>query len=237
MNSFLLIGIFLSIILGLSSFVASNNFIVGIVILLLCILYFLFFANKMFKKYQTKIKRFHQCYHFINSFITSLSVNASLTSAYDSAVQNISLESFNEIENIDSLKDIDKLEHLGKYFRFNVYSLFLDLIHIYEEQGGDILKMSHYLLNELRLVEEYLSESEIITKKKLIEFIILWILTIGIMVFLRFVLSYFFDMITKHIFYPIGIGVICLFCLLSIHLAITRITKIEIKGWNDDEKI
>ena len=237
MSTFLVVSISISVVLGLSSFIASNNFIVAGVVLAVSLLYFLIFANKKFRKHQIKIKRFHQCYHFINSFITSLSVRSSISTAYETSIQNVSLDIEKEIENIDSLKDIDKLEQLGRYFKFSVYSLFLDLLHLYEEQGGNILEMSYHLLNETRLIEEYISESELLVKKKLTEFAILWILTIGIMVFLRFVISEFFITMTKQIFYPIGIGLISLFCLLSIHLSVSRMTSMEIKGWDDAEKI
>ena len=113
----------------------------------------------------------------------------------------------------------------------------MDLINIYEEQGGNILEMSHYLLEETRLIEEYISSSKSITKKKMVEFAILWLLTLGIMVFMRFALSQFFDVIAKQIFYPTGILFVCLFCVLSIHIAICKMTKLQIRGWNDAEKI
>ena len=113
----------------------------------------------------------------------------------------------------------------------------MDLINIYQEQGGNILEMSHYLLEEVRLIEEYISISKSITKKKMVEFTILWLLTLGIMVFMRFALTQFFNTITKQIFYPIGILSICLFCLLSIHIAISKMSKLQIRGWNDAEKI
>lgn len=237
MNNVLIIGIVISVILGVASFVASNNYIVGVVILALSILYFLFIAKPIFKKYETKISRFDQCYHFINTFIVSLSIKASSSAAYESAVQ-VMPESFSkEIENVESFTQRDKLDHINKYFRFHVFSLFIDLINLYEEEGGDILQMSHYLLEEARMVEEYITASKVIARKRVTEFAILWVLTIGIMVFLRFALSQFFNTIAKQIFYPIGIGFICLFCLMSIHFALSKMTKLQIRGWDDNEKI
>ena len=237
MNQVVIYGIIISLIIGIASFVASNNIIVGAVTLTLGILYFIFLAKPMFTKYQTKTKRFRECYHFINTFIISLSVKATVQGAYESAISAMPEDFINNIENIDTFTTKEKLEHLNKYFRFHVFSLFLDLINIYEEQGGDILNMSNHLLDETRIIEEYISESSSISKKKTVEFAILWFLTLGIMVFLRFALSQFFDTLSKKIFYPIGIGAICLFCLISIHFAIMRICQLEIKGWDDAEKI
>ena len=237
MNSVLTIGIIISVILGVTSFVASNNYIIAIAVLVLSILYFLFIAKPMMKKYETKIKRFDECYHFINTFIVSLSIKGSVTASYESALQVMPSDFTSSIENIEAFSQKDKLDHINKYFRFHVFSLFIDLINIYEEQGGNILEMSHYLLEETRLTEEYISSSKSIAKKKMTEFAILWLLTIGIMVFMRFALSQFFKTISKQVFYPIGILAICLFCLFSIHMAISKMTKLQIRGWNDAEKI
>ena len=237
MNSVLTIGIIISVILGVTSFVASNNFIIAIVVLVISILYFVFIARPLINKYETKIRRFDECYHFINTFIVSLSIKGSVTSSYESSIQVMPDSFISSIENIETFSQQDKLDHINKYFRFHVFSLFVDLINIYEEQGGNILEMSHYLLEETRLIEEYITTSKNITKKKMVEFAILWILTLGIMVFMRFALSQFFNVIAKQIFYPIGILFICLFCLLSIHVALCKMTKLKIRGWNDNEKI
>lgn len=237
MNNFLTIGIIISVILGVAGFVASNNYIVGITILTLTILYFVFLARPLIQKYQTKIQRFNECYTFVHNYIVSLSMKNSVVAAYESAASSMP-ESFSKsIENIETFSEQDKLEHIHKYFRFHIFSLFIDLINIYQEEGGDILEMSHYLLEESRQVEEYISTSKLIAKKKMVEFAILWLLTIGIMIFLRFALSQFFITISKQLFYPIGIGLICLFCLFSIHFAILKMCKLNIRGWNDNEKI
>ena len=237
MNNVLTIGIIISVILGVAGFVASNNYIVGAVILILSILYFVFLANPLFKKYLLKINRFNECYNFINNYIVSLSMKNSIVSAYESAISSMP-ESFSQyIENIETFSEEDKLEHIHKYFRFHVFSLFIDLINIYQDEGGDILEMSHYLLEEARQVEEYISTSKLIAKKKMVEFAILWLLTLGIMIFLRFALSQFFITISKQFYYPIGIGMICLFCLFSIHFALLKMCKLNVRGWNDSEKI
>ncbi len=237
MNQIITIEIVISLIFGVASFVATNNYIVGIICFVLTILYFLIVARALFKKYLVKINRFRECYHFINNFIVSLSIKGTISSAYDSTVSSMPDTFINSIENIESFSQKDKLEHLGKYFKFHVFSLFIDLVNLYQEQGGNILDMSHYLLEETRQIEEYITMSTLIGRKRVVEFAILWMLTISIMVFMRFALSQFFETITKQLFYPIGIGAIILFALLSIHIAISKMCKLKIKGWNDNEKI
>lgn len=233
MSSFLLISIVISAVIGVITFLASNNYIIAIIALVIYLLYFLIFARKIFNKYQTKIVRFYECYHFINTFIVSLSIKSSLSSAYETAILTIDKEHVKELETIDSFEINDWLSHLNKYFKFHIFSLFIDLININEEQGGNILEQSKYLLEELRLNEEYISEGTLISKRKMTEFAILWVLTYVIMVFMRFALSSFFQNISKQLFFIIGILLIDVFCLLSIHFAIIKYTSLKIKGWDD----
>ena len=236
MNQIITIGIVISILLGVNGFVASNNFIVGIVILVVSVLYFIFVARTICTRYQTKINRFHLCYHFINTFIVSLSIRGSISNALDSSLEMMPEDFHKDIENIETFTLEEKLGFINKYFRFHLFSLFLDLLRIYEEQGGNILEMSSHLLDEVRLTEEYISTSQSISRKKITEFVILWSLTLGIMVFMRFALSEFFITISSQVFYPIGIFAILFFCLITIHMAILKMTNLKIKGWNDREK-
>lgn len=237
MNQTTIIGIIISLLLGVSVFVASNNYIIGIAILLLGILYFALIARPMKGKYDLKMKRFRECYHFVNTFIVSLSIKSTVQGAYETSFESMPEDFALTVENIDAFSMKEKLEHLGKFFRFHVYSLFLDLINIYEEQGGDIIDMSRYLLDEVRMTEEYIISSHSASRKKVTEFAILWVLTMLIMVILRFSLSQFFTKMASHIFYPIGVGVIGLFCIASIHIAMSKMCFLKIKGWNDAEKI
>ena len=237
MNQIVLYGIIISLILGSATFVASNNWIVSVVILVLGILYFIFLARPKIEKHKIKTQRFAECYNFINTFIISLSIKGTISGAYESSINAMPLDFINNIENIETFTIDEKLEHLNKYFRFHVFSLFLDLVKIYQEQGGDILSMSNHLLDETKNIEEYIMQSKTLTKKKIFEFIILWALTLSIMIFLRFALSQFFVTLSKQLFYPIGILGIVLFCLISIHIAVIRMCKLQIKGWDDNEKI
>ena len=237
MNQLITIGIITSIIISIASYIATNNFIVPIVCLVISLLYFMLIARPLFQRYLTKITRFHQCYHFINSFIVSLSIRHSIMGAYEAAMQNMPDDFVAKAENTDLFDYKEKLENLSKYFRFHVFSLFLDLVSLYEDQGGDILSMSHYLLEETRYVEEYISTNSLMARRKLFEFGFLWFLALAIMVLMRFSLSNFYTLVAKQLFFPIGIGIICLFVLISIHIAIQKMAKLDIKGWNDHEKI
>ena len=237
MNTTIVYGIVISLILGVATFIASNNYIVGIAIMALGILYFSLIARPLINKYDTKRRRFRECYHFINTFIVSLSVKATIQAAYETSVANMSEEFVQGVENIDTFSIKEKLEHLSKYFRFHVFALFVDLVNIYEEQGGDIIDMSRYLLDEVRLTEEYISDSSAISRKRVMEFATLWFLSLLIMAFMRFALSEFYEIIAKQLFYIIGVFGIGFFCLVTTHIAVAKMCHLRLKGWNDAEKV
>ena len=229
-------GIVIGLIFGIVTYIGSNNLIVTLAVFVISLLYFILIARPLYKRYDTKTKRFHQCYHFINSFIVSLSIKSSLSGAYESAMNAMPEDFVSKVENLDTFDQKERLENLNKYFRFHAFSLFLDLVNIYEEQGGDILEMSHYLLEETRLTEEYIAENNSIARKKITEFAILWFLTLLVVIILRFALSSFYSSLTKQLYYVIGIGGVFIFALVSIHIALMKMTKLEIKGWHDNEK-
>ena len=63
--------------------------------------FFVFVAKKQIDKTQQKIQRYHECFQFINTFIISLNVKGSLSSAMQSAYE-VSNDTTKEI--IDSIK-------------------------------------------------------------------------------------------------------------------------------------
>ena len=159
-------------------------------------------------------------------------MNAAFQSGYE-----ITDESTREI--IDSIKDLneeEKLSYLIKYFKFDIYRLFVDTIKLWNEEGGDILKMSEYLINQARLKEQYLLNSETIHRQKTIEFVVLWSISLAILGILRFALSQFFNKISGSLFYQISVSTIVLFALFSIYILVMRVSNFDLEGWKDDEK-
>ena len=231
-----LVGIVVSFVFAGITFIASQNIISSISIFILFTLFFILIARRQINKSQLKIRRYHQCFQFINTFVVSLNVKGSLSAAIQSAY-DIADESTKEI--IDSIKELseeEKITYLIKYFKFDIYRLFVDTISLWNEQGGDIIKMSRYLVEQARLKEEYLLSCQRLNKSKTIEFTVLWIISLVILAALRFALSQFFNRIAQTIFYQVAIVVIILFALFSIYLLINRITNLTLEGWNDEEK-
>ena len=140
------------------------------------------------------------------------------------------------IDSIKELNEEEKLSYLIKYFKFDLYRLFVDTVSLYNEQGGDIIKMSHHLIEQVRLKEEYLLACQSINKSKSVEFIILWAIALMILTALRFSLSQFFARVSQTIFYQVAVVVTMLFALVSIYILFKRITNLNLEGWKDNEK-
>lgn len=233
MNFVLVLGIIVSLLFGVVTLISTNNFIVAIVALVVSVLYFVLIAIPKLKKNNLKVERFHRCYSFINTFVISLSIKGSIKSALDSTLENMGDDFHKNVQGLEEFNESDKLNYLSQYFKFHIYGLFVNLINLWSEQGGDIIDMSSHLINEARLTEEYLTESARLSKKHVMEFGILWLISLSILVILRFALAQFYRNIIKQMYFPFAVLGIVLVCLFTIHIAIMRMTSIQIRGWED----
>ena len=230
------VGMIISVVFAGIAYIASQNILSSIFVFLIFLLFFALIARRQINKNQLKIHRYHQCFQFVNTFIVSLNVKGSLSAAMQSAYDTADQDTKEIIESINELTEEEKISYLTKYFKFDLYHLFVDTIGLWNEQGGDVIKMSRHLVEQVRLKEEYLLACESINKTKSVEFVVLWSIAVAILAALRFALSQFFARICQTIFYQIAIVAILLFALFSIYLLIKRITNINLEGWKDDEK-
>ena len=234
--NFLLVGIIVSIALAGLTFLASENIIIALVVLLLTNVFFIFVIKRQIDKAHLKIHRYHQCFQFVNSFVISLNIKGSLSAAMQSGYDTSDEATKEIIDSIKEMSEEEKIAYLSKYFKFDIYHLFADTVLLWNEEGGDILKMSRYLINQARLKEEYLLSCESIHKTKTIEFVVLWSIALSILAVLRFALSQFFSYILHTVIYQVAIVIIMLFTLASIYILTMRITNLELEGWKDEEK-
>ena len=234
--NYIFVGIIVSLVLTGVSFVTAQNIFMSISIFLISNAFFVFVVNRKMKKNQLKIHRYHQCFHFINSFIISLNVKGSMSAAIQSGYETTDEDTKVLIDSIKELNEDEKIMYLSKHFKFDLYRLFVDTINLWNEEGGDILKMSQYLINQVRLKEQYLITCETIHRQKTIEFVVLWTISLAILAALRFALSQFFDRIRQTIFYQVAVAIIMLFVLVSIYILVMRVCKLDLEGWKDEEK-
>lgn len=234
--NFLLIGFIVSLAFAGLIYIASENIFISLSIFLFTLGFFIFLVRRQVNKYREKTRRYHQCYQFINTYLISLSIKGSMSAARESSYGTADKETQEIIDSIKDLDEEEKLSYLCKYFKFDLYHLFLDTVSLWNEQGGDILSMSQYLVNQVRLKEEYLLYCESIHRHRVIEFTVLWSITLTILASLRFALSQFYAKISHAIFYQVAVVVLFLFIILSIYIMTKRITNITLEGWKDDEK-
>lgn len=234
--NYLLVGIVVSFVLTGVAFVTTQNVFLALFIFLISMAFFVFVVNRKMKKNQLKIHRYHQCFHFINSFIISLNVKGSMSAAIQSGYETTDEDTKTIIDSIKELNEEEKIMYLCKYFKFDLYRLFVDTISLWNEEGGDILKMSQHLVNQARLKEQYLITCETIHRQKTIEFIVLWGISLAILVALRFALSQFFERIRQTIVYQVAVVVIVLFVLMSVYVLLMRVSRLDLEGWKDEEK-
>ena len=107
--------------------------------------------------------------------------------------------------------------------------MFINVIRLYQDQGGDILAMSDALLREATRTEKSLTESVSISHRKLFEFGLLWIMSFAILLFLRFGISEFYTkMVMSNMFVALLVAFFIV-SLISIHLFVCSYTSLEIK--------
>lgn len=224
-----LIFILISLIISGLCFVTTLNLIYPLITLLFFVLDYFILIRKKFICYNSLVDRVHICYHFVNSFIVTLSVKESLDEAYLNAIR-IKNKKFCEItEGIKNNNVINRIYYLKDFFDLSIYRMFLNVFTLYQDQGGSILKMSDNLIKECTRTEKVLSETTAIGFKHLIEYIVLWILSFGILVFMRFSIKDFYLDMLKNQIVGVMIFVFYMLSLVSMNLFVGAFTNLSVK--------
>lgn len=236
MNNKYIIFITIALLAGTVSYIALDNLFITLGIFAMYLIAGIALFVPLLNRHEKKTKRFHECYHFINNFVISLSIKKSIKGALETTVNSMPSEFIEMYESLDDISDREKLNYLSTYFNFNVYRIFLQIVDLWEEDGGDILRMSKYLIGEIRNNEEYISKADSMSSHKYVEIGVLWLFCMMIVVILRFSLSDFYSNIKKQLIYIISIAALFLFVLLTIYLLIHKATKLKIKEYQHEEK-
>ena len=224
-----LIFIISSLLISFSAYLATMQIFIPFGIFAIYVLYYFLLIRKKIAQYLHKSEVVHSCYHFINSFLITISVKESLEEAYQNGLRvapKSLLEETNEIENMTIM---ERINFLRSYFNLAIYKMFLNVINLHQEQGGNILTISDSLIRECTRVEKTLNESTAIGNRHLVEFAVLWLLSFFILIFLRFAISQFYSqMISSFIMIAFISGFYLIF-LVSVHLFLINFTSISIK--------
>jgi len=221
--------VFISVLLAGICYISTNSFIYPVALLLLSLANYFLLMRKSFKKYFSLIERVHTSYHFINSFVITLSVKDSLEDAYQNGIR-LNNERLNlETEQLKEMPVINRIKYLKDYFSLSIYYMFLNVVDLYQDQGGNILTIADNLLRECTRTEKTLADTLAIGYKHLTEFIILWVMSISILLFMRFSLKEFYVSMISNPLVPALIFVFFVLCTLSITLFVKTFTNLTIK--------
>ncbi len=236
MKKLIVYEIIFSLLVGGISYITSNNLFLSLGVLISYGLFLTTVLNWTIMKTTIKWKRYHQCYTFINTYIISLSSSKSIVESFETSTLKIDQDFQEELNGIKDLTIMEKIEYLQRFFCFNVYHIFINIIELYIEQGGDILAMSHYLFKEARLIEEYIYKCKALSIRKVVELIVLWTMSFVVLISMRFGLAQFFEEISKMVFYPICLSIYYLFFLICIFISVKTLIDVDIRGYTNYEK-
>ena len=232
------IFIFASLIIAVVFYLASDNYFIAIGVFIVYFIVGLFVFLPLLGRHTKVCERYHECYHFVNNFIIALSIKKSIGAALENAVYSMTSDFQDMVAKLDNMDDAQKLRYLqGSYFPFHTYQLFIHVIELYQEEGGDILQMSKYLIADARNAEEYINTTSSISKRKYMEITVLWLFSLAILVILRFSLQSFYNIIKEQLFFQISLVAISLFVLVCYWVLFLRGTNVHLKGYDKHEKI
>ena len=206
----------LSIALGGIAYFCTQSFLIAIPVGLLFLLLFFFIVLPSVASYTKRQRIRHECYVFVNAFLITLSVCQSLDKSYELSTQSAEKEFKQTIDAIGHLEAKERVDYLSSYFKMPIYDMFLSLLNLYIEQGGDILKLSKTLMEELTRIEETENSLQKHGINALIQWIILWAMSLAILAFVRFGLDSFYTYLKNSTSYLIMILVYFLFLAISI---------------------
>ena len=222
---FIILGIFL----GILCYFSIINIIFSVVIFVIFVADYFIFMRKKFIHYFSLIERVHTSYHFINSFVISLSVKDSLEDAYQNGIRINNARLNAETKELNEMPVIERVRYLYGYFNLSIYKVFLNVLDLYQDQGGNILNMADNLLSECTRTEKTLNETLSIGYKHLTEFLILWLMSFAILLFMRFSIKEFYLMMLKNALVVPLIFIFFIICVASINLFVNSFTNLTIK--------
>lgn len=218
----LIIYILVPALVGVGNYFISKNLIYSIILFVIYLAFFFLFVAYKRNKYKRNINRSYEAVNYINNFIISLSVSKSFNNAFDNAKNSASKELRLQIDAIDYIPIESRIEYLYRYFEIPIYGVFINIIHQYVFNGGDILEISQLLIRDSRALEERLRDYEVQIKRKFIEFLVAWGLTTVILFALHFSIQSLGRALYSIDVYPLLIFIYFLLVLFNLYLILNK---------------
>ncbi len=210
------IYVILSIFLGVFNYFVTLNFYFSIILFALSMLLSIILLATKQEKAELKEKRTLECVSFINMYILAFDRYKNHEETLNKISDSFSSSLQEQTALIKHLNSIEKLEYLEKYFKLNVYKVFIGIIKDYKKEDGSILTVCQNLFYDLRKIEENVLDFNQLRKRKLIEFGLFWGLTYLIVATLRYTLGDFFLSMIELDFLPIGFFIFNIVFIISL---------------------
>lgn len=152
-----------------------------------------YFSHQIYVKRQTMYGHFHAMYYFLHQLIMSLSLNGNVYEAYKEAKLHVPVSIQHAMNRVETSHVMMTLEQFHTLFPFPIYRIGLKTIQFYDDKGGNVLSLFESYLKQLRIEEVRLVNRQRMFQKYSIQFMMLWGLNLGILLFARLVLSEMFS--------------------------------------------
>ena len=115
-----LIFIFIGFFLGILCYISTINYIYSAVLVVIFIVDYFVLMRKKITHYFDLIERVHTSYHFINSFIITLSVKDSFEDAYQNGIRINNARLNAEIKELNEMPVLERVKYLYGYFDLSI---------------------------------------------------------------------------------------------------------------------
>jgi hypothetical protein len=206
-------------------YLVFNDFILMVVFIVPIAFILFYFLIPLIIKIKSNVNKNDHLYFLVNIILNQLLTDKSLTAAFKSIIiffpeeLRISYETY-------GVNPLEFLDLMRQYFNSNYYEIFYNMIKIYDSKGGDIEERSKVLLDAIAFSKEIRSELIKTKLRKLSEFIVMWLLSFLVLLYLRLGLtSYYISLLNTNFIFAI-IANFILF-IISSYYAIDSFSKVE----------
>lgn len=189
----------LSIYFAAVATIISKKVYFGLVVFGVFFLISFLFICPLAKEAEKANRKKHEAFHFTNRFIISLTITSSFDQAYEDASLEAKSELKDVLKSVSHLSVIEKVEYLALYFDDDLYGVFVSVVKVFQEQGGNLLDIASPLLDEAAKNEEKRNSIETHKKQSIIQFSSMWFLSSLILCFLRYGLSSFYEILSDSV--------------------------------------
>jgi hypothetical protein len=214
-------------LIGFISFLylVFNDLVLTVVFIIPITFVIFYFLTPLIIKIRAKANTNDHLYFLVNTILNQLRTDKSLTTAFKSIVSFFPEELRNSYETY-GVNPLEYLDLMRQYFNSTYYEIFYNMIKIYDSKGGDIEERSKVLLDAIAFSKEVRSELIKTKLRKLSEFIVMWLLSFLVLLYLRLGLtSYYLTLLNTNFIFAI-IANFVLF-IISSYYAINSFSKVE----------